>query len=820
MNSGNGLICFSLAVFLAAPVWPVAAAPVDRAGVGAMARGWLAAGRARLGSTMPDAVKTVESFGEFHVVHLEPDGFVVAAADDDLESIIAFSAKGKFSTDPENPLWILLHQDLPARSAHVRRVMDRHKNHQRTAPLPKNDPDGETVRESVRNQTKWEHFRSHAPAMKSASTGVVPGGGAGPAPMPGSASNAAPPSTFVPIKNIRVVDGQVQISHDSLSSVSILASYDEGRSWQTLDSGIYQSTWVSDRAARESAGWFRVEEDGLLDEMTVNFMRHPPPALESANDMVAAPNPNALSDVPLSSANLLTVSDVRIAPLVQSQWNQATAQGQNCYNYYTPNNYVCGCVATALAQLIRYWQYPVAGIGQITRTIYVNGSTTTGTTRGGNGAGGPYNWSRMPLNPGSMPYDGAQWQMIGALCYDAGVSVNMQYASGASGAYMSTCAAALTGAFGYADAHYINYPADRLPAINSNLEAGYPVLLGIRSSSNGSGHAIVCDGFGYASGTLYHHLNLGWGGTVDAWYTLPNIGAYYGFDSVETIIFNIFPTGTGELISGRVATTQGAPVQSATVAATYSTQTYTATSDAKGYYGIRVPGGLSYSVAASKTGMSTTTRSGVTVGTSSPSVCGNATDVDFALSSFSFTAVALTNSVWLRWTAPTNCGMPNNTVYIRWRTDLYPTNTSDGTEIYSGTAQVFEHTGLDSSGTVTNFYAIWGNNGTPYASIDGNTPQVSAVPDLGDLRLYWKGKTDGALYTWILATNGTKKASVQPATGNYSQYDVISTLDVNGDGRPELLWKGKSNGLIYLWFMNPDGTRASSVQPASGDYSQ
>ncbi|MDD2237296.1 MAG: Spi family protease inhibitor, partial [Kiritimatiellae bacterium] len=33
-----------------------------------------------------------------------------------------------------------------------------------------------------------------------------------------------------------------------------------------------------------------------------------------------------------------SVSDVRIAPLVASQWSQSSAQGHNCYNYYTPSN--------------------------------------------------------------------------------------------------------------------------------------------------------------------------------------------------------------------------------------------------------------------------------------------------------------------------------------------------------------------------------------------------------------------------------------------------------------------------------------------------
>jgi hypothetical protein len=35
------------------------------------------------------------------------------------------------------------------------------------------------------------------------------------------------------------------------------------------------------------------------------------------------------------------ISDIRVAPLVQSRWDQTTVCGNNCYNIYTPNNYPC-----------------------------------------------------------------------------------------------------------------------------------------------------------------------------------------------------------------------------------------------------------------------------------------------------------------------------------------------------------------------------------------------------------------------------------------------------------------------------------------------
>ena len=144
-------------------------------------------------------------------------------------------------------------------------------------------------------------------------------------------------------------------------------------------------------------------------------------------------------------------------PLVQSQWAQGEIAGSPCYNYYTPNNYVCGCVATAMAQVMRFWQHPTAGIGVHAYEIHVNGVAEYRNTRGGdedpqgNGLGGPYQWNDMPLVPDST-LTTAQRKAIGALCHDAGVAVNMWYASDGSGALPSAPVVALIERFGYASA--------------------------------------------------------------------------------------------------------------------------------------------------------------------------------------------------------------------------------------------------------------------------------------------------------------------------------------------------------------------------------
>ena len=328
---------------------------------------------------------------------------------------------------------------------------------------------------------------------------------------------------------------------------------------------------------------------------------------------------------PVTENALPSVSDVRVAPLIQTLWDQmTTASGNACYNYYTPpyaagtaNNYPCGCVATAMAQLMRFWQYPVNGVGTASFWITNNGTAQLGNLRGGNGAGGPYVWSDMVLNPTSSSTP-AQRQSIGALCADAGLSVHMNYAAGASSAYVKDVPGALTNTFSYTRAvcganAYYNIGAGLSEMVNPNLDSGFPVIFGIRGTPGG--HAVVCDGYGYNVGTLYHHLNLGWSGIDTAWYALPTIDTSQGtYTLLESCVYNVWPSGTGEIISGRVLDSGGNPVAGVAVSATRSGGgTYTATSDARGIFALaRIPSLSTYSVSASNAGHSSATQTNST----------------------------------------------------------------------------------------------------------------------------------------------------------------------------------------------------------------
>jgi len=344
----------------------------------------------------------------------------------------------------------------------------------------------------------------------------------------------------------------------------------------------------------------------------------------------------------VGTLGLSGVSDVRVAPLVQSKWYQGNYDGSPCYNYYTEfdgTRYLTGCTATAMAQLIRYHEHqPVVGVGTPSFTIHIGDEYTplSASLRGGDGLGGTYVWSDMVLEPDSGITE-PERQAIGALCYDAGVSIGSWYNVGGTGGSLSNVIDRLKDTYEYSNM-YKTYSSSGLSGadfnsmVNSNLDANYPVLLGISGPS--SAHTVVCDGYGYnGSTTLYHHLNMGWGGYYDIWYALPDIGTSHGYDTVDIYVYNIFPSGTGEIISGRVTDIEvgGQPFSGVSITAEISGgASYYATSNSEGIYAFaKVPSDTTFTVSASKSGYYFPSEI-VTTGTSANyNLSGNIWGVDF-----------------------------------------------------------------------------------------------------------------------------------------------------------------------------------------------
>ena len=344
-------------------------------------------------------------------------------------------------------------------------------------------------------------------------------------------------------------------------------------------------------------------------------------ALAIARPLMAADAPapehlwdELLAEMPKRHTGPLSIGDVRVAPLVQSQWSQSTVWtitgSKNVYNYYTPNNYVCGCVATAGAQILRFHEYPKSPVTPKTYTCWINGVATNMTMMGGT-----YDWENMTLIPYTPPYNISddERRAIGKLTYDMSVASQMHYCLNGwdnSGAFDWVMLDGVKAAFGYVSGFTYRVPngGTSSPADNAvirnavlgTLDAGLPAVVGI--SGNG-GHAIVADGYGYHSGILYVHFNLGWGGSQDAWYDMStfDVSSSYHFTILDDMSYNIHPTLTGEYITGRTLDNAGAILPGSTVTAsnTVSDATFTAVSNDKGIYAVRVPSSTAtYSVTA------------------------------------------------------------------------------------------------------------------------------------------------------------------------------------------------------------------------------
>ncbi len=513
--------------------------------------------------------------------------------------------------------------------------------------------------------------------------------------------------------------------------------------------------------------------------------------------LLAPPPETAAATATGLEAGAGAVSDPRVDPLVQSRWNQSTVAGLTCYNYYTPSNYVCGCVATAMAQLMRYHQHPVAGVGTTTFAISVDGVDTTEDLRGGNGSGGAYDWASMVLVPdGSIT--STQRKAIGALTHDAGVSVGMDYAAAGSGADTLEAADQLVATFGYGNAVKgwnggATIGAGLTAMLNANLDASRPALLGI--SGPDGGHAVVCDGYGYEAATLYHHLNMGWSGVDDAWYNLPTIDATFTFNTVYKCVYNVCKTGGGEIISGRVDNGSGSPIAGMTITATRAGGgTFSSTTNARGIYALTgLPSASNYTVTASRDGYSLDSQA-VATGTSSDfaSTSGNYWGLDFDIdtpfigrspTTLSFStnvganpaaqSVSITNpgGGTLAWTAWND--KPWLQLSPTWGTTTVET---DALAVSAAVSQAEEWTGATSTtGTPAarhKFSAVWtGKNVIVWGGLDGSGSPISS-----------SGRYDPAADTWSGAISAVAAPSAR------CSHSAVWT------GEEMIIWGGDTGG--------------------------
>lgn len=272
----------------------------------------------------------------------------------------------------------------------------------------------------------------------------------------------------------------------------------------------------------------------------------------------------------------------------------------------------------------------------------------------------PYVWTDMVLDPTNSITE-TERQAIGALHYDAGVSVGMSYASDGSAGSIGIAADRLVDTFGYANTSYganheggwQNMTTTQIEKmVNTNLDTGLPVILHIAGTG---GHTILADGYGTNISTVYHHLNMGWAGFDDEWYNMPDIQTTtYDFIVIKEVVYNIFKQNDGEIVSGKIVDGGGIPVQGVLVTATDGGETYTDITDSRGVFALaNAPSATSFIVTSSKAGYTfLPAQHNVTTAISANNgnwpTSGNVWGIDFIVPlTFREISTIATNAMWL-----------------------------------------------------------------------------------------------------------------------------------------------------------------------------
>lgn len=211
-------------------------------------------------------------------------------------------------------------------------------------------------------------------------------------------------------------------------------------------------------------------------------------------------------------------STTAVNPLLTTQWDQSPYYNQLCPSYLLGLGHTqTGCVATAMAQVMKYWNYPTQGSGYHSYNCNFYG------TQSANFANTTYDWSHMPDQLSSSSSN-TQINAIATLMYHCGVSVDMDYGWQASSINDITLVVqALKKYFRYDTSTHLveknNYSSDAawINVLKNELNNGRPIFY---VGSGSGGHAFVCDGYNNSN---YFHFNWGWSGFCDGYYSVNNL---------------------------------------------------------------------------------------------------------------------------------------------------------------------------------------------------------------------------------------------------------------------------------------------------------
>lgn len=219
-----------------------------------------------------------------------------------------------------------------------------------------------------------------------------------------------------------------------------------------------------------------------------------------------------------AKARKILLSDspsVVVEPLVTTKWNQDAPFNNFAPEYTDDNNNTqrcaTGCAATAMAQIMKFHNWPEQGVGHYSYEHQSFGTISS------NFSEHVYDWTNMIDRYNNGEYSNVQADAVALLMKDCGVSLNMNYGP-VSGASIYSYTPAFKNYFRYSS-RTVNRSgcetAEFTKIIADELQEGRPIIY--CGTGEDGGHAFVVDGY---DTNYFLHVNWGWGGYSDGYFDM------------------------------------------------------------------------------------------------------------------------------------------------------------------------------------------------------------------------------------------------------------------------------------------------------------
>ena len=235
--------------------------------------------------------------------------------------------------------------------------------------------------------------------------------------------------------------------------------------------------------------------------------------------------------------------DFITGPYITTLWGQVNchnSQGQlvNVTNYYTPNNYAPGCVAISMCLTLNYYKWPP--VGQGFHSYYDGFGSSTGWYEANFGET-EYKWDLMLDKYNNQTFSFAQQEAVGELVFQSDVALEMDFEYNGSTSNVNRIPGAGSNYFRFYSFYKNESSTVFWTRLDKNVIEANPVVLAVEGSGN-IGHSVVCDGLWINNDEeRYYHLNMGWWGSGNGWFTIQNTFNAGGYSSIPGGTLDFIP---------------------------------------------------------------------------------------------------------------------------------------------------------------------------------------------------------------------------------------------------------------------------------------